>query len=242
MRVTWFAAGTALALSCSVVAQGQRSDPGAVWTHLAEKYDANGDGKVTEAEYGRGKDKFARYDRDGDGVLTDADFERGARRRGQRGGNRGNRNRGQGNRGRPSPFAMVRVEFAKQADVDRNGAVTAEEWSRYIDSLEAGEDGVLEIKDVFAGAGGGMLGRSLGRMADADRDGDITTADLERIFAAMDADENGELQRSELGELPWPGEMAPDFELPLADAEDELVTLSSFRGVKPVALIFGSYT
>jgi hypothetical protein len=37
------------------------------------------------------------------------------------------------------------------------------------------------------------------------------------------------------------GEMAPDFDLPTADKLNH-VRLSSFRGVKPVILIFGSYT
>ena len=37
------------------------------------------------------------------------------------------------------------------------------------------------------------------------------------------------------------GTLAPDFELPLRDG-DGRVRLSAFRGSKPVALIFGSYT
>ena len=40
---------------------------------------------------------------------------------------------------------------------------------------------------------------------------------------------------------PAVGEEAPDFELPL-QGDGRRVRLSSFRGVKPVALIFGSYT
>ncbi len=38
-----------------------------------------------------------------------------------------------------------------------------------------------------------------------------------------------------------PDDSAPDFKLPLLDHSGE-VSLSSFRGVKPVVLIFGSYT
>ena len=38
-----------------------------------------------------------------------------------------------------------------------------------------------------------------------------------------------------------PGDAAPDFTLPVLD-ESRTVTLSSLRGVKPVVLIFGSYT
>jgi hypothetical protein len=38
-----------------------------------------------------------------------------------------------------------------------------------------------------------------------------------------------------------PGDMAPDFRLPILHSQ-EMVQLASFRGQKPVALIFGSYT
>jgi hypothetical protein len=38
-----------------------------------------------------------------------------------------------------------------------------------------------------------------------------------------------------------PGDMAPDFRLPTHDHR-ETVQLSSFRGSRPVVLVFGSYT
>jgi hypothetical protein len=38
-----------------------------------------------------------------------------------------------------------------------------------------------------------------------------------------------------------PGALAPDFSLPTLDRK-ETVRLSSFRGSRPVALVFGSYT
>ncbi len=41
---------------------------------------------------------------------------------------------------------------------------------------------------------------------------------------------------------PAVGTTAPDFELPLLDDRAKTVRLSSFRGERPVALIFGSYT
>lgn len=40
---------------------------------------------------------------------------------------------------------------------------------------------------------------------------------------------------------PAPGTLAPDFDLPLIDSDDERVQLAAQRG-RPVALIFGSYT
>jgi hypothetical protein len=47
-------------------------------------------------------------------------------------------------------------------------------------------------------------------------------------------------KRARAGAL-HPGEPAPDFQLPTVDHRDT-VRLSSFRGSRPVALIFGSYT
>ena len=38
-----------------------------------------------------------------------------------------------------------------------------------------------------------------------------------------------------------PGDMAPDFRLPTLD-RSATVSLSSFRGSRPVVLVFGSYT
>ena len=47
------------------------------------------------------------------------------------------------------------------------------------------------------------------------------------------------VQRDEMG--PNAGDVPPDFNLKLMGSEDR-VRLSSFKGQKPVALIFGSYT
>ncbi len=47
------------------------------------------------------------------------------------------------------------------------------------------------------------------------------------------------IQRDEQG--PARGELAPDFNLKLLGSDDR-VCLSGFRGQRPVALVFGSYT
>jgi len=47
-------------------------------------------------------------------------------------------------------------------------------------------------------------------------------------------------KRARAGAL-QPGEMAPDFQLPTLDHRDT-VRLCSFRGSRPVVLVFGSYT
>ena len=42
--------------------------------------------------------------------------------------------------------------------------------------------------------------------------------------------------------VPKDGDVAPDFELRCLDRPDQRVRLSSFTGVTPVALVFGSFT
>lgn len=103
---------------------------------------------------------------------------------------------------------------------------------------------------------------------DADGDDAITPAEYDRsdeAFARLDRDgdgilaeqdfgQSGRLQRGARGERRErpqgtpEGEEAPDFTLrplhldPELKLEEQLVTLSTFRGDRPVALIFGSYT
>lgn len=44
------------------------------WDYFRERYDENGDGRVTRAEYPRGEAGFARLDADEDGAVTLHDF------------------------------------------------------------------------------------------------------------------------------------------------------------------------
>lgn len=63
-----------------------------IWDYLSKRYDADGDGKITLEEYGRGEEYFARLDANGDGSVTSADTT--GRRRPGRGGGGGGRGRG----------------------------------------------------------------------------------------------------------------------------------------------------
>jgi len=52
-------------------------------------------------------------------------------------------------------------------------------------------------------------------------------------------------ERNRAGRTPdkvKPGDFAPDFTLPKMGEKKSKITLSSFRGKQPVALVFGSYT
>lgn len=59
-----------------------------VFKFLAQKYDADKDGKLTKEEYDRSEEAFKRFDTNKDGVLTAADWSGGNAR--QRGGRRRN--------------------------------------------------------------------------------------------------------------------------------------------------------
>ena len=78
-----------------------------------------------------------------------------------------------------------------------------------------------------ASSGGQMLARE---MLEAVGDG-LTDVARQAMKAVV--------QRDEMG--PNAGDVPPDFNLKLMGSEDR-VRLSSFKGQKPVALIFGSYT
>jgi hypothetical protein len=74
-----------------------------------------------------------------------------------------------------------------------------------------------------------------------DRNGDgVLTSDDFRIARKPDPRKRAKLRLA--SEAPQVGQMAPDFELPLAKDEAKTVRLSSFRDKRPVALVFGSYT
>lgn len=97
--------------------------------------------------------------------------------------------------------------------------------------------------------------RSDDHFARLDRDGDgtIEKTDVERKRGRGDRDKargrRGERQRAV---APSEGDLAPDFALELLipkkkgktreSDETEKIRLSSFKGKKPVALVFGSYT
>jgi hypothetical protein len=73
---------------------------------------------------------------------------------------------------------------------------------------------------------------------DADRDGVVTAADFDARWDGVVRNAEGELVYGEGG--PAPGESAPEFEL--ETTAGERVALADFRGKRPVALIFGSFT
>ena len=71
------------------------------------------------------------------------------------------------------------------------------------------------------------------------RDGDALHADAARVGAAA---RSAHLDVGPQGDSPTEGMPAPDFNLSTLDGKSPRVALSSHRGVRPVVLVFGSYT
>ena len=79
MRPAWIGfpvVATLLLVAPTLVAQDNEPDGNeSIWSFVQDKYDADGDGSVTRAEYDREDDTFLRLDSNDDGVLTTEDFE-----------------------------------------------------------------------------------------------------------------------------------------------------------------------
>jgi Ca2+-binding EF-hand superfamily protein len=210
---------------------GSRVELAKVWRVLCTNHDRDADGTITKDEYPRGDARFANFDRDGDGVLTARDFPAGAFVNG------------------------FNSWLVRMADGDRDGKVARAEWDAFAKALDADADGVVSPDELAAKVGpSAAQDFDLFLLSfDQDLDGRFTPKDLAIAFADLDVDGDGILAGKETerwrptaarpsGPLPKVGAAAPPFDLPRADDPKQRIALASFRGQKPVALVFGSYT
>ena len=217
------------------------------FAQLAERYDQDENGEISPSEYPRGEQAFANLDRDGDGVLTPADF-------------RNRRSRG----GAPNPETMREIiaqRIVLGADGDGDATITTEEWSTFVADLSVSDDGVVDrdaLRTLVPRRMPGSMLRTLAKSLDQNGDDKVQLGEIRAMFSNLDRDGDGTVRGGELGrrgtrsrrggrdrsepDLPVAGDPAPDFELTYAVDSERTVRLSSFRGDKPVALIFGSYT
>lgn len=171
---------------------------------LLERFDTNGDGKLTQEEVrGPVARRFNRLDRNSDGLLTAEDLPAV----------------------RPAPAGSGRFNAAtilKRFDADRNGLLEGDELppplQRRLATIDQNEDGKLSRDE-------------LEQFRPSNRD--ENTQPGEKITPPAKGERYADTLKA--------GDQAPDFTLPAQGKAGE-VTLSSFKGKKPVVLVFGSYT
>lgn len=186
------------------------------WRFLAEKYDADRDGRIVAAEYTRGTDAFAAMDRDADGALTPADFSQTGL----------DAWREQHRKERQMKGVLMayfqedkepdlrRAELLHKAaafDQDKDARMSAAEFNTLVKEVPKGRQKELPPADAWA---------HLAATLDPDGDARVAHADLGAAFDQLDADRDGLLKQ--LGRKNQPLPLKP--------------------GDKPMALLFGSFT
>lgn len=222
------------------------------WDYLLAKYDRDGDRRIEAREYDRERARFDLLDHDADGTLTEADFPEldSASFRGSYRDQRAER--------------VLAAHF--QAD-DDNAELRLDELEWMITTYDTDLDETLDAREFAAGpaqnrrelddgdASGterAMMGtyepwEVLLEAVDQNGDGRLGATELVAFFQlrclggeVLSLRKEGEGARTDSSGVPL-GEPAPDFSLEPPRGGSR-VPLSSFRGEKPVALIFGSFT
>lgn len=133
--------------------------------HVLDRLDANDDGQLQTSEVAA---HFAELDADGDGSLSGDELP----------GHRMRHRRDHHNRG------LAMALRAADADGDRN--VTASEWSAFLATVDADEDGQVTMREVQ-------------QLADPDFEPPSLSIDeVNEIFDQLDADDDGTVSEDEL--------------------------------------------
>jgi Ca2+-binding EF-hand superfamily protein len=221
------------------------------WNYFRSKYDADADGSVSQSEYDREGDAFARLDRTGDGILDASDFE----------------STGSDLRSTEIEMRALRAIFEYLQEDGDPTELAMDELFLSAEVFDANTDERLEESEFraraderFQEAPQDDMARMLGAgdpwtalVEGIDRNGDsaLSFQEFEAFF--MDLDDGDFVLTLEAGSEradaanripptgPRVGTLAPDFKLSPPEGGSP-VKLSSFAGRRPVALIFGSYT
>jgi len=223
LAVTLVGAAALLAL----VLVGKKSEPPSGWEILVETHDTNGDGKIADNEYTRGRQGFQRLDVDHDGWITEADLSSPAR-------------------SQRAMASLMGDVVGWLADQNKDHTVTLAEWRATIDALDPDRNGIAEPEALSKTGLQDSMRDGIVGMFDRDENRTLEVAELEAVFRQLDHDNDTMLKGDEIvnwrASLLEVGDPAPIFELPRADDPRTTVRLADFRGKRPVALIFGSFT
>jgi Ca2+-binding EF-hand superfamily protein len=163
--------------------------------HMLERWDADGDGAVTQEEFLTSPNhRFEAADADDDGIVTEDELSKIVEERGVRGG----------------------MRFLEQLDTNDDGKLSLEEATQLaLDRAKRRFERADRDNDGFitAGEAGKIGGRRAGRHAprfagrmmdrfDADNDGQITKAEADEHrqmqFARFDVDDDGQVTAEEM--------------------------------------------
>ncbi len=212
-----------------------RTEMESAWRWLAQRYDGDGDRRITLAEHGRGEAAFAHLDRDGDGAVTAVDLACDAILPPDLG----------------IPLLLPRLIGGPLVDAAPVGQLAAE-----LHALDQGGDGRVGRDEFQARFGPGApagvdgFGTLLAGM-DGDRDRLLSLPELSNWLAGRDLDGDGLLasrEREVAGPPLRTGFIPPEEREPAQDfaavdlATGQPVLRSALQQRRPMALIFGSFT
>ncbi len=102
------------------------------WKWLADRFDANKDGKITRDEFRGPRELFDALDRDHDGELSRSDFD-------------------WADRGMAAMQRMPANQWFGMMDTNSNGRVSREEWQAYFTRMAKGKDFITadDLRDAF---------------------------------------------------------------------------------------------
>jgi len=182
---------------------------GGRWEQALGDLDTDQDGVVSREEFAQRVDPFARLDHNGDGVLSLEDREGGP------------------GFGRPQRGTGV-ASLVGLADADRDGAVSADEWSAYLDNLHSifaeldqDGDGRVSSQELPPSHGvrgwggrrrpgergrgemtpGEMTGIMLSRVADSNRDGEVVAGEWRGLLSSLEVGAEGVISEENLRAL-----------------------------------------
>lgn len=207
----------------------------AAWRWLAQRYDGDGDQRITLAEHGRGEAAFAHLDRDGDGAVTAADLVCDAILPPDLG----------------IPLLLPQLVGGPFVDAVPIGQLVAA-----LHALDQSGDGRVGRGEFQARYGWGAMAGVDGfgtLLAGMDRDDDelLSLPELSSWLAARDLDGDGLLamrERDVAGPPLRTGFIPPEEREPAPDfaavdlATGQTVLRSALQRRRPMALIFGSFT